>query len=60
MGREEQGMDLEGNSEGSHSRGWGTRARASWGPLTLSTEQLPVLVQVGQEEAVDQCGLPQA
>lgn len=30
------------------------------GPLTLGTEQLPVLVQVGQEEAVDQCGLPQA
>lgn len=37
-----------------------TRARTAWGSLTLSTEKLPVLVQVGQEEAVDQCGLPQA
>lgn len=35
-------------------------ARTARGSLTLSTEKLPVLVQVGQEEAVDQCGLPQA
>lgn len=43
-----------------HPAGDGGSARAAWGPLTLSTEQLPFLVQVSQEEAVDQCGLPQA
>lgn len=37
-----------------------TSAPTARGSLTLSTEKLPVLVQVGQEEAVDQCGLPQA
>lgn len=46
-------MDLEGALERVTQQG-------AWGPLTLSTQQFPLLVEVSQEEAVDQCGLPQA
>ena len=47
------GLDLEGALERLTQQG-------VWGPLTLGTQQFPLLVEVGQEEAVDQCGLPQA
>lgn len=47
------GLDLEGALKSVTQQG-------AWGPLTLSTQQFPLLVEVGQEEAVDQCGLPQA
>lgn len=53
FGERGSGMDLEGALERVTQQG-------AWGPLTLSTQQFPLLVEVGQEEAVDQCGLPQA